>query len=199
MIKRYFNKRSKEYFYYTYFIKYEGFDFIELMCNLKTDKKLSYIILNSKNELLNLKVKNVLKKYGKPFFKEISKIDKLHIAYFYNFQFSKYDILKSFHFYNNKLFFVNITFKELAEADKQKIINKMKDVYNISCDSITKIKIQDAAGNIFYIEDLFDLSFNLLLGGSSFLQTKKETAKQQNEINIKEEDKFLTELFKNIV
>ncbi len=87
----------------------------------------------------------------------------------------------------------------MAEADKQKIINKMKDVYNISCDSITKIKIQDAAGNIFYIEDLFDLSFNLLLGGSSFLQTKKETAKQQNEINIKEEDKFLTELFKNIV
>lgn len=194
-----YNKNKKDYFYYTYFEKYHDLLYLNTIHTAKIDKKLPFVLIDKNNELSKKTKKDIESKNGKPTYKEKSRINKYHQAYFYKVKYYKYDIIKSFHFYNNFLFFINITFNSLSEKDKTKIIEKVKEVYNITCTNITQITIKDAGNNTIYIEDLFNLSFNILLKNSLFLNEIKEKIDDfKNKITVKE-DEFLTNLFETLI
>ncbi len=190
---------KREYYYYNYFSKFQELSFYNNILDKPIDKKLPFEILN-KDYINSLKTtKSILEKYGKPVYKDVSKNNKLHLAFFYTNKKYAYNIVKGFHFFEGELFFINISFKGLKKHKKQIIIDKVKELYNVSCKTITDIKIEDASGNIFYIEDLFDLSFYIILNNeNNFIKAKEQFEKYKKEIKQKE-DEFLSEFFKNLI
>ncbi|MCD4793678.1 MAG: hypothetical protein K8R54_10615 [Bacteroidales bacterium] len=197
-LNKHIRKNQNDYYYYTYFLKYQSLEYYLSIFNMKDVLSIPYAFLNN-SKLLHLKKNNIIKRFGKPVFKERSEIDKSHFILFYNIKFSKYNILKSFHFLNNELFFINVTFQQLKDSDKTKIINTIKNIYDINSDKFSSIKIIDSEKNILFIEDIFELSINYLLPNIGQLNNKCEEMNERALRIEKKEDQFLLHLFDKII
>ena len=195
----YLKRKQKDYNYYNYFLKYQDINYYMSIYN-KTDViNVQEPFLKNNSAMLKLKKSNIVKQYGKPCFKKHSELDKSHFILFYNITFLKYRILKSFHFLNHKLILVNMTFQHISNEEKLKLINKIKEVYDIDSEKFTSVKIVDCENNILFIEDLFELSVNYMSSNTETLKNKYEAIKKLESKTKKQENSFLTHLLENII
>jgi len=152
-----------EFDFNSYFLRYQDLKIYSKIIQSQSKAFIPVSISNNLSKMFNIcKVSDIKRKFGKPSNKSVSKLIKTHNILFYRYKQKDHNLLRSFHFINNKLIMINFTFQDIINRKNFKINELILENFSVYTEMGDEMKLTDTSNNIIFIENMFEISFSIM-------------------------------------
>jgi len=151
---------NEEYIYNSYFKKYEDISFYANIHLNNNFRRIAQSIVKSNRIFFNFKEKEM--NLNSMPVKVNSKLADSHYIHFYKTRMFNQNIIKSFHYFNDELFLINLLIKDLNDYECISLINILRGIILRSTDSKNNHLFRDNQENILLIETKNELSLSCM-------------------------------------